>query len=478
MCQERLPAQHQPAAERSGQHAGGDSQQREAQRRFVERHNGAAYVRAARAYCVAVHEVSAQLSAAWPAGATVEQGHLHLGGVPARTLAERFGTPAYIVDEPGLRERARAYRAAFARHPGKVEVVFASKAFPCTAVMRALHEEGLGIDVASAGELYLARKAGVPGSRLVVHGNGKTLEDLDAAVNARAAYVVLDNPDEIGRLAQAASAEGIVQDVLIRVTPDVRGITHDKISTGQADSKFGFSPDAAVAARDALGAYSSLRFRGWHLHIGSQLFDLTAFTLAIRTVVERCGPCEVLDVGGGLGVAYGDGQPEPPSLQDYAEAVLGAVHQVAGKDVELIVEPGRSLVARSTVTLYTVTSVKQNVSTWVAVDGGMSDNLRPMLYGARYEAAIADRFGAPADLEARICGLHCESGDVLVDSCALPAPSTGDLIAMPATGAYTFSMSNTYNGIRRAPVVFAGDGEARAVVRRETFEELGARDVD
>ncbi len=426
-------------------------------------------------------DVAVALTAAWPAGASVGVDGLVLGGVPATQLAEQYGTPAYVVDEVDLRARARAYKAAFAAHPGPVQIVFASKAFPCTAVVRALSEEGVGADVASAGELFIARKAGVKPSEIVVHGNGKSLKDLAAAVRERVAFVVVDNPDEIGRLAEAASAEGIVQDVLIRVTPDVRGVTHDKISTGQADSKFGLSPDAAIEARERIDSdYGSLNFRGWHMHIGSQLFELADFDRAIRTVAAS-GPCEVLDVGGGLGVAYGADQ-EPPTLEEYAAAILGAVHETVGDQIHLIVEPGRSMTARAGVTLYTVTSVKQNISTWVAVDGGMSDNLRPMLYQAKYEAAIADRpLPDPAQTPlttSRLCGLHCESGDVLIDAVDLPAPAAGDIVAMATTGAYTFSTGNTYNGTPRAPVVFVGDGESRVVVRRETIEELGARDVE
>lgn len=419
------------------------------------------------------------LSAAWPAGARVDGETLVLGGVPAPELAQRHGTPAYIVDEPELRARAREFVTAFAGHPGGAEIVFATKAFPCTGVIRALGEEGLGADVASAGELFIARKAGIDPAKIVVHGNGKSLADLAAVTRERVGLVVLDNPDELDRLSAAAANEGIVQDVLIRVTPDVRGMTHDKISTGQADSKFGFSPEAAKAARQRIDAEltSTLRFRGWHLHIGSQLFELEAFDKAIRTVAAA-GPCEVLDVGCGLGVAYDD-QTTPPTVAEYAAVVLRAVHETAGPDVKLIVEPGRSMTARSTVTLYTVTSVKQNVSTWVAVDGGMSDNLRPMLYGAKYVAAIADRVrtGGEDVVSAKVAGLHCESGDVLIDDAPLPAPAAGDLLAIPTTGAYTFSTANTYNGAPRAPVVFVGDGESREVVRRETLEELGARDV-
>ncbi len=424
-------------------------------------------------------DVALQLSAAWPAGATVDQGSLVLGGVPAAELATHYGTPAYIVDEPELRARAREYKAAFAAHRGRVQVVFASKAFPCTAVIRAINEEGLGADVASAGELFIALKAGVHPADIVVHGNGKSLRDLDAAVNARVALVVIDNPDEIDRLASAAASEGIVQDVLVRVTPDVRGVTHDKISTGQADSKFGFSPDAARTARKRIAEHGSLAFRGWHMHIGSQLFELEAFDKAVRTLADT-GPCEVLDVGGGLAVAYGADQ-EPPTLAEYAETILTAVHDTVGPDVHLIVEPGRSLVAKCGVTLYTVTSVKQNVSMWVAVDGGMSDNLRPMLYQAKYEAAIVDRVlpePSVALTTSKLAGLHCESGDILIDAVDLPEPAAGDIVAMPTTGAYTFSTANTYNGTPRAPVVFVGDGESRVVVRRETIEELGARDVE
>ena len=267
--------------------------------------------------------------------------------------------------------------------------------------------------------------------------------------------------------------EGAAQQFLLR------GETHDKISTGQADSKFGFAPAEAIAAREQIDATGSLRFRGWHMHIGSQLFELDAFDRAIR-IVAASGPCEVLDVGGGLGVTYGAGQPEPPTVEEYAATILHAVHETVGPDVHLIVEPGRSVTARAGVTLYTVTSVKRNVSTWVAVDGGMSDNLRPMLYGARYEAALVDRVEAasPEHETVRLAGLHCESGDVLIEAVDLPTPAAGDIVALPTTGAYTFSMANTYNGTPRSPVVFVGDGESRVVVRRETIEELGARDVE
>jgi diaminopimelate decarboxylase len=425
-----------------------------------------------------VSDVALQLTAAWPAGASVEDARLSLGGILAADLAAQYGTPAYIVDEPELRARARAYVEAFARHPGKVNVCFASKAFPCTAVFRALHEEGMGADVASAGELFLALKAGVDPSEIVVHGNGKSRSDLAAAVRAGVAFVVVDNPDEIQRLADAAASEGVMQDVLVRVTPDVRGATHDKISTGQADSKFGFAPAEAIAARERIDAAGSLRFRGWHLHIGSQLFELDAFDRAIRTVAAS-GPCEVLDVGGGLGVAYGADQ-QPPTVEEYADVVLRAVHETVGEQIHLIVEPGRSVSARAGVTLYTVTSVKRNVSTWVAVDGGMSDNLRPMLYQAQYDAALVDRIepSSPDHETVRLAGLHCESGDVLIDAVALPTPQAGDVVAVPTTGAYTFSMANTYNGTPRSPVVFVGGGESRVVVRRETLEELGARDVE
>jgi diaminopimelate decarboxylase len=417
-----------------------------------------------------------QLSPVFPIGSRInDQGHLEIGGCDALELAAEFGTPAYIVAVDDLRQRARQFTSAFAARTDNYEVVFASKAFPCTAVMRVFAAEGLGCDVASAGELALALKAGFPGEKIHLHGNAKSLDELRAARAAQVRHVVIDNLEEIERLAQVVAEDGgPPQPVSIRVTPGVRGDTHDKISTGQTDSKFGLTDDDIQRAIDRIEQSEQLELEGVHMHIGSQLLALAPFREAVEAIADLPAFREV-NLGGGLGVAYTREQ-EPPRVEDYVNTKVQAVRDVFGEDVRVVDEPGRALVANSTVTLYTVQSVKRNVSTYVAVDGGMSDNLRPMLYGARYEAHAAAQ-PATGGSACKLVGKHCESGDVIVEDAHLPEPKVGDVIVTPATGGYGFAMANTYNGIPRAPVVFVSDGDARLVVRRETAEELYGRDV-
>jgi diaminopimelate decarboxylase len=417
-----------------------------------------------------------QLSPVFPIGSRInDQGHLEIGGCDALELAAEFGTPAYVVAEDDLHARARQFSKAFAARTDDYEVVFASKAFPCTAVMRVFAEEGLGCDVASAGELTLALKAGFPGEKIHLHGNAKSLDELRAARAANVRHVVIDNLDEVGRLEQVVAEDGRgAQPVSIRVTPGVRGDTHDKISTGQTDSKFGLTDDDVQRAIERIERSEQLELEGVHMHIGSQLLALAPFREAVEAIADLPAFREV-NLGGGLGVAYTREQ-EPPRIEDYVNTKVQAVRDVFGAGVRVVDEPGRALVANSTVTLYTVQSVKRNVSTYVAVDGGMSDNLRPMLYAARYEAHAAAQ-PATGGSACKLVGKHCESGDVIVEDAHLPDPKVGDVIVTPATGGYGFAMANTYNGIPRAPVVFAKDGDARLVVRRETAEELYARDV-
>src|SRR3954447_14532372 len=405
-----------------------------------------------------------QLSGAYPLGSRLtEASELEIGGCDMRALAREFGTPCYVVAEDDLRARARAFVAAFRARTDDFDVHFATKAFPCTALMRVMREEGLGCDVASGGELTLALAAGFDPARIVLHGNAKSEAELRMAVDAGVGYVVLDNLDELERL------QGITGDqrVMLRVTPDVRGRTHDKISTGQADSKFGFSPE------DARIAMERIDVAGIHMHIGSQILELEPFRAAVEAIAEL-GRFAVYNLGGGLGVAYGRGE-EPPRIEDYVATKVDAVREVFGEGITVLDEPGRALTANAGVTLYSVESVKRNVSTWVAVDGGMSDNLRPMLYGARYEAEVVGRFGGATPC--RLAGRHCESGDVIVDEVLLDDPRPGDFVVTPATGAYGYSLANNYNGTPRPPVVFVSDGDARAVVRRETYEDLLARDL-
>jgi diaminopimelate decarboxylase len=426
------------------------------------------------------------LSAVYPLGSRLnERGHLEVGGCDTIELAREFGTPAYVVAEDDLRTRARSFLQA-GRDAGHEDfhVVFASKAFPCSAVLALFAQEGLWCDAASGGELHLALHAGFRPERIVLHGNAKSEAELRMALRHRVGAIVIDNFDEIERLAALVADGALVdraegQPVLVRVTPDVAGETHEKISTGQADSKFGFSVADAGEAIARLQEVSGLSLLGLHAHIGSQLLGLEPFrreVLELASLGEQAGGLAVYDLGGGLGVQYTEGQPSPPSIEDYVSTLVQAAHAHGiGPERRLLIEPGRALCANAAVTLYTVESVKQNVSRWVAVDGGMSDNLRPMLYGASYEAHVASRFGGTT--ECVIAGKHCESGDVIVRAAVLDDPRPGDVIVTPVTGAYGFAMANNYNGVPRAPVVFCRDGDARVVVRRESYEDLTARDV-
>jgi diaminopimelate decarboxylase len=426
--------------------------------------------------------IETSLSPVFPLGSRLnEYGRLEVGGCDTIELAREFGTPVYVVAEDDLRTRARAFAQA-GRDAGHEDfhVVFASKAFPCSAVLALFASEGLWCDVASGGELHLALAAGFAPERIVVHGNAKSEAELRMALRHRVGLIVVDNFDEIDRLA-ALVAEGALADraggqpVLVRVTPDVRGETHEKISTGQADSKFGFAMAHADEAIARLQAVDGLTLEGLHAHIGSQLLGLEPFRREAAELA-KLGDFPVWDLGGGLGVQYTEEQLSPPSIEEYVGALVRAAHAHGmGPERRLLIEPGRSLCANACVTLYTVESVKQNVSRWVAVDGGMSDNLRPMLYGATYEAHVADRFeGSTACV---LAGKHCESGDVLLREASLDDPRPGDVIVTPATGAYGYAMANNYNGVPRPPVVFCRDGDARVVVRRESYEDLMARDV-
>jgi diaminopimelate decarboxylase len=407
--------------------------------------------------------IAQQLSHVYPIGSRIdERGRLEIGGCDAIELAREFGTPAYVYAEDDLRARARAFREAAGE---AMRVVYASKACPAVPVLEVFAQEGLSCDVASGGELHLALRAGFPADRLVLHGNARSEAELAMAVEAGVGLIVLDNADDIDKLERL----GRPQRVLLRVTPDVRGDTHDHISTGQADSKFGFNPADAHAAVQRLAGHDTLELAGLHAHIGSQLFDLAPFEAAVGALAEIGADWPVYDIGGGLGIAYAAEQ-QPPPIEDYVGAIRDAASARLAGAQEILIEPGRSLVANAGVTLYTVESLKRNVSLWVGVDGGMSDNLRPMLYGARYEAQVADRFGG--DTLCHVAGKHCESSDVIVRDALLDDPRPGDVIVTPATGAYGYAMASNYNGVPRPPVIFCRGGDARAVVRRETFEDL------
>ena len=421
-------------------------------------------------------------SPVYPAGSRVnERGHLEVGGCDVVELAEEFGTPAYIYAEDDMRHRAREYVRAFAQRTDAFEVIYASKAFSATAALRVMRDEELSVDVASGGELHVALAAGFDPARIHLHGNDKTEAELRYAFEVGVGHLILDSFDEIelaGRLLDRP------QKVLIRVTPGIKPSTHDYVQTGQLDSKFGFGLADRLAehAVERVRASDNLELVGLHAHIGSQIFELEPYVKAIEVIADFCDTVdlepELLNVGGGLGIAYLDSD-EPPSIEDYVDVKVRGVRQLFDPVPRILVEPGRSLVGNAGITAYRVGTVKEipGVRTYVAVDGGMSDNLRPMLYGARYEAVIADRAGQAPETLATIAGMHCESGDVLVRDAELAAPSVGDVLVTPATGAYGHAMANNYNGKPRPPVIFCSDGEARVVVRRETWDDLLSRDV-
>jgi diaminopimelate decarboxylase len=404
------------------------------------------------------------VSHVYPLGSRLnERGRLEVGGCDVVELAAEFGTPAYVYAEDDMRARARSFVEAFRARTEHFEVVYASKAFPCSAAFRLFADEGLSADVASGGELHLALNAGMDPERLYMHGNNKSSAELDYAIESGLGHIVVDSFDEIERL------RGRGQRVLLRVTPGIEPTTHEFIQTGQVDSKFGFQVEEVERAVEAC-AGAGLELRGLHAHIGSQILDVDVFE-RLGALLAGMGDWPLLNLGGGLGIAY-TADDSAPSIEEYADALL----RHAPQDVTVLCEPGRALVGNAGVTLYRVGTIKRipGVRTYVAVDGGMSDNLRPMLYGARYEADIADRFGGGA--LCTIAGMHCESGDVLVRDVELNDPRVGDVLVIPATGAYSHAMANNYNAVPRPPVIFCRDGRAREVVRRETYEDLTLRD--
>jgi diaminopimelate decarboxylase len=409
-----------------------------------------------------------------------ERGHLEVAGCDVVELAGEHGTPAYVYAEDDIRWRAREYRRAFEERTDDYEVLFASKALPMTAAYRVCADEGLSVDVASGGELHMALAAGFDPGRIHMHGNNKTEAELRYAAEAGVGHLILDSFDEIER---ADALLDRSQRVLIRLTPGIKPTTHTYVQTGQLDSKFGFglADGLAETAVERVRASRHLELVGLHAHIGSQIFELEPYTKAIEVLAEFTRAVdlepEVLNVGGGLGIAYLD-TDEPPSIEDYVGVKVRGVRRVFERVPRILVEPGRSLVGNAGITVYRVGTVKEipGVRTYVSVDGGMSDNTRPMLYGARYEAVIADRAGEPPRSLATVAGMHCESGDVLVRDVELAAPRVGDVLVTPATGAYGYAMASNYNGVPRPPVIFCRDGEARVVVRRESWDDLLARD--
>jgi len=406
-------------------------------------------------------------------------GVLQVGGCSLADVAAEFGTPVFVYDETHLRNRCREAIAAF----GKDRVVYATKAFLCGGIARLAHEEGLLFDVATGGELFVVLNAGVPADRCVLHGNNKSVEELRYAIESGVRQINVDSFAELDRL-EALHAEGLPRVAIqLRVTPGVHAHTHEYIATGQDDSKFGFNltnGEAAIAAARAR-ASSAVELVGIHCHIGSNVFSVENFGHAVAIMAAFAKTLEVPEVtlGGGLGVAYVEGE-EAPSLTQWGKVLLDAC-AAAGLAAKISVEPGRSIVASAGMTVYTIGTIKDipGIRRYVAVDGGMSDNPRPVLYGSGYECFLPRRPFADRTERARIVGKHCESGDILIFDGAVPSGiALGDLLATPVTGAYGHAMASNYNKICRPPVVFVRDGKARLVLRRETFQDLVTCEVN
>ena len=422
----------------------------------------------------------AELKDVVPSTASVVDGEITVGGVRASALAEEFGTPLVVYCRQTLLDQARAYRAA----APDARVLYSVKAFQNLALLRLFAGEGLGADVSTLGELSFALRAGVPAGRIVVHGNNKSDEELRAAADARAGLIVVDALDEIARAAEAG-----VRRALIRATPGIDAETHEAIKTAHHGSKFGLPPEQTLEAIER-GQNAGLEVLGLHVHIGSQLLELGAARMTVDWLAGFAAECrarlgwtpEIVDVGGGLGIQYVPGEPAP-TVEQFLETLLSRLEQAWElHDLplpQIILEPGRSLVGRAGLTLYRIGTVKQasETTTYVAIDGGMSDNPRPQLYGARYSALIANRADEPAAAAFTVCGKHCESGDVLIDRVELAQPRRDDLLAVPATGAYTLGMGSNYNSVSRPAAVLVADGEARLIRRRETIDDVLAFEV-
>ena len=417
-------------------------------------------------------------------------GHLEIGGLDVVSLTAEFGTPLLVYDETTLRDQCRRYAAAFREHTNDFEVIYASKAFSCVAIAQLALEEGLSIDVSSGGEYHVAKMAGFPPERIFFHGNNKTRSELDYALSGGVGFVVVDSLQELALLEEMVAARGGTQRILLRITPGVEAHTHSYVETGNVDSKFGFGLAEGIALeaiREALVA-PHLDLVGLHAHIGSQIFQLDAFRKAIKILVQLIGQahagfgfeCRYLNVGGGLGIRYTQ-EDSPSSIGEYATVkVEGVREEMAALGLPMprvLIEPGRSIVGKAGVTAYTVGTIKEipGVRTYVSVDGGMSDNIRPMLYDAAYQGMLANKADTPADTKVTVAGKHCESGDILIRDALIARPEIGDILVMPATGAYCYAMASNYNGSPRPAVLLVNEGRARVIIERESYADLVAR---
>ena len=416
-----------------------------------------------------------------------EKGHLEIGGMDTVDLAGQFGTPLYVYDVALIRERARGFKQTFDKLGIKAQVAYASKAFSTVAMVQLVDQEGLSLDVVSGGELYTALAADFPSERIHFHGNNKSREELEMALKNHVGCIVVDNFHELELLEELCESLAARTKILLRVTPGIEAHTHDYILTGQEDSKFGFDLQNGQAETALLKALNSswIETLGLHCHIGSQIFDTTGFILAAKKIFEKMAEWKekhayepkVLNLGGGFGIRYTE-DDDPIHASQYVEEIIGEVKKQAEhysmKRPEIWIEPGRSLVGDAGTTLYQTGSRKEvpNVRNYLAVDGGMSDNIRPALYQAKYEAVLANRVLDKPEETVSIAGKCCESGDMLIWDLPLPKAGDQDLLAVFCTGAYGYSMANNYNRIPRPPVVFIENGEAKLVVKRETYEDI------
>lgn len=432
-----------------------------------------------------------ELGAVLPLTADVKDDHLYVGGVDMVELAREQGTALYVMDERDMRTRMETYLTAFRSRYENSDVIYASKAFLNKEAARIVADEGLCLDVSGGGELAIARAAGFPMERVFVHGNNKTPLELREAIEAGVGRIVIDSRIELARISQIAGELGVVQPVYMRITPGVEADTHEYIRTGCEDSKFGFNmrDDFAFSCVKDVLAAPNVKLAGLHCHIGSQIFALHSYPEAVEVMVELMARiketygCDIeeLDVGGGLGIAY-TADDKPASIDEFAETVVSAVRAACAKydvpEPRLLTEPGRSLVATAGVTLYTVGILKTlpGIRKYVAVDGGMSDNIRTALYHADYEPIIANKAGQPRTEIVTVAGKHCESGDAVVIDMPIQHPDLGDIVAVFGTGAYCYTMASNYNGQPRPAIVFVKDGEARVTTRRETYDDLMTRD--
>jgi diaminopimelate decarboxylase len=427
----------------------------------------------------------------FPSGSSVNSlGHLVIGGCDSVQLAAEYGTPLYIFDETALREKCREFKTEFNKYYPETNVVYASKAFINKSLAVLFKEEGMGLDVVSGGELYIAHAAGFPLEKVYFHGNNKGAEELKLALKWRIGRIVVDNFYELDLLQKLAQEAGVKQDILLRITPGIDPHTLAKIATGNVDSKFGFSQSYREEAVTRAMAAPNLNLLGIHAHIGSLIFEAQPYQEALHVIFEFAAKMKdlqgfnlkELNIGGGYPIQYTSDQL-PPALPIFAEAIACQINSECSRLKmplpKLTIEPGRSIVGRAGVAIYTVGAIKDipGIRRYVSVDGGMADNIRPAIYGSKYEAAIANKAQAKNSQKVTIAGKFCESGDILINDIVLPQIVSGDLVAIPDSGAYCLSMASNYNAALKPPIVMVRDGQARLIRRRETYEDLCRTEV-